>query len=398
MERADKISTAKKSTIVHQSVLKNGHAAPLFFQPKLTIGPVDDAYEREADAVADHVMRLKGTEHLQTKISPIGIQRKCAACEKEEHLQRQHSDETSIHPDASSLVSDVINTGGRPMESNTKSFMENRFGYDFNSVKVHTDPVAAKSAQSINALAYTSGSNIVFNHGQYAPDTDSGKRLLAHELTHTIQQGAAGKHTGASVVQKQEAPPVRKKTIWLNIGFDSSAVADTATMQKLRASIAAEKAAIASCCSARSTGCDVQVKTLYDWNRVNKPAPTDGDYDNDIAADANLRNSNIANINTGRSGGIRMLVTGSTLSQTWQGARIFANANSGTDNLIWNVNAAPVETLAHETGHIGGYSGGDIEGNDHSSDPDNIMSRGNIRNAGALPDADWCTKVSALAV
>ena len=69
-----------------------------------------------------------------------------------------------------------------------RNFYEPRFGYDFNNVKVHTDTVAAKSAQSINALAFTSGNNIVFNNGQYSPDTDSGKRLLGHELTHVVQQ------------------------------------------------------------------------------------------------------------------------------------------------------------------------------------------------------------------
>src|SRR5690606_20271324 len=68
-------------------------------------------------------------------------------------------------------------------------FMENRFGYDFSHVKIHDDTVAAKSAQSINALAYTSGNNIVFNHGQYSPETNSGRKLLAHELTHVVQQG-----------------------------------------------------------------------------------------------------------------------------------------------------------------------------------------------------------------
>jgi hypothetical protein len=272
--------------------------------------------------------------------------------------------------------------------------MESRFGYDFSHVKIHTNEIAAKSAQSINALAYTSGSNIVFNNGQYSPTTLAGQKLLAHELTHTIQQGA----TNLYPVQRQAAPARRRRTIWLNIGFDSSAVANTATMQRLRASIAAERAALANCCSVRNSGCDINVKALYDWNRVNKPAPADGDYDGDVAADSNLRDRNIANINTGRAGGIRMLVTGSTLSQTWQDERIFASANAGADNLIWNVNAAQDQTLSHDTGHIAGYTGGDIDDGDHSSDPDNIMSGGHIRNAGALPDANWCERVDTLAV
>ena len=77
---------------------------------------------------------------------------------------------------------------GVPLPHETRDFFEPRFGYDFSNVKIHTDAVAAKSARSINALAYTSGNNIVFNQNQYSPETDSGKKLLAHELTHVVQQ------------------------------------------------------------------------------------------------------------------------------------------------------------------------------------------------------------------
>lgn len=369
----------------------------VFFQPKLTVGPTDDAYEREADAVADNVMSMQD-HHLQTKMSPVDIQRKCSKCEEEEKAQRSTRDkDQSTNSEAPSQVGEALNTSGESMDHQTQSFMENRFGYDFSHVKIHTGTVAAKSADSINALAYTSGSSIVFNEGQYQPGTESGKRLLAHELTHTIQQGGTIKKKEKSeVVQRQQARP-RTRTIWLNIGFDSSAVANTETMRRIRASIAAEQAAINHCCTARETGCNIRVRTLYDWNRVNKPAPADGDYDGDVAADRNLRQRNIDNIDTGRAGGIRILVTNSTISQTWQGVRIFANANSGNDNLLWNVDA-PTETFPHETGHIAGYSAGDIEGGHHHSDPDNIMSRGNIRNAGAVPDENWCDRVSALAV
>lgn len=84
-----------------------------------------------------------------------------------------------------------LGEGGKPLPQEVRNFYEPRFGYDFSNVRPHTDPVDAKSAQSINALAYTSGNNIVFNKGQYSPETESGKRLLGHELTHTIQQASA---------------------------------------------------------------------------------------------------------------------------------------------------------------------------------------------------------------
>ncbi len=96
--------------------------------------------------------------------------------------------ETSNSSEVPSIVHDVLNSEGHPLDSSTRNFFEPRFGYDFSNVKVHTDSVAAKSAQSINALAYTSGNNIVFNNQQYSPNTDSGKKLLGHELTHVVQQ------------------------------------------------------------------------------------------------------------------------------------------------------------------------------------------------------------------
>ena len=79
--------------------------------------------------------------------------------------------------------------GGKPLSTELRSFYEPRFGYDFSKVRIHDDAAAAKSANSINALAYTHGNNIVFNSGQYSPQTNTGKRLLSHELTHVVQQG-----------------------------------------------------------------------------------------------------------------------------------------------------------------------------------------------------------------
>jgi len=109
----------------------------------------------------------------------------------EENLQRENSGTNeSTH---ASLVDQALNASGSPLDKDTRSYMEERFGYDFSSVKIHTGSVAAKSAGSINALAYTSGSNIVFNQNQYSPETEGGKRLLAHELTHVVQQGNSDK-------------------------------------------------------------------------------------------------------------------------------------------------------------------------------------------------------------
>jgi hypothetical protein len=88
-----------------------------------------------------------------------------------------------------SPVKDVVGTGGgQPLDHDTRGFMESRLGHDFSDVRVHTDAKASQSAQSVQAHAYTVGNDIVFQSGQYAPDTAAGKRMLAHELTHVVQQ------------------------------------------------------------------------------------------------------------------------------------------------------------------------------------------------------------------
>lgn len=92
-----------------------------------------------------------------------------------------------------SEISNIRSTGGSALDASTKDFMGSRFGYDFGSVRIHTGERAARSARYVNALAYTVGNDVVFGEGQYQPDTLEGKRLLAHELTHVIQQrGTAG--------------------------------------------------------------------------------------------------------------------------------------------------------------------------------------------------------------
>jgi len=93
-------------------------------------------------------------------------------------------------------VHEVLRSPGQPLDADTRAFMEPRFGHDFSRVRVHADSRAAESARTVDALAYTVGSDIVFGTGRYAPDEDEGKRLLAHELTHTIQQSPQGSRPG----------------------------------------------------------------------------------------------------------------------------------------------------------------------------------------------------------
>jgi len=154
------------------------------------------------------------------------IQRKCAACEKEEadvqrkgsgiqrkesNIQRKESAAGSA-PEATSTVDQTLQSSGQSLDTGTRDFMESRFGYDFSQVRIHNDPLAHQSSSGINALAYTHGEHIVFGAGQYQPETDTGKELLAHELTHTIQQGM-GMPSGK--IQRRDAPYIKKVTVHL---------------------------------------------------------------------------------------------------------------------------------------------------------------------------------------
>src|SRR5437016_368857 len=86
------------------------------------------------------------------------------------------------------IVQEVLSSSGRPLDADTRTFMEPRFGHDFSQVRVHMDERAVESAEAVNALAYTVGRDVVFGEGQYMPETSGGRRLLAHELTHVVQR------------------------------------------------------------------------------------------------------------------------------------------------------------------------------------------------------------------
>ena len=186
---------------------------PFFFkpitQPKLTVNRPNDIYEQEADAVADKVMRMpdpRTNNNFFCKQGVSSIQRKCAHCEEEgKQIQRKGADNYKTNTDVSTenYIS-TLNGSGRPITRSERSFFEPRMGYDFSRVRLHTGNVAAKSAQSINALAYTTGNNIVFGANQFSSESDDGKKLLAHELTHVVQQK---KGNGISQIQRMAACP-----------------------------------------------------------------------------------------------------------------------------------------------------------------------------------------------
>jgi len=113
----------------------------------------------------------------------------CVECKKKREgtLQRAAISAPPLGQ-APPIVHDVLRAPGQPLDASTRAFMEPRFGHDFSRVRVHANTQAAKSARAVNALAYTVGRDVVFGAGQYAPGTVQGQRLMAHELTHVVQQ------------------------------------------------------------------------------------------------------------------------------------------------------------------------------------------------------------------
>jgi hypothetical protein len=210
-------------------------------QTKLTVGQPNDKYEKEADSVADKaVQRMEEPDKIQTKpltqtpaITPFvqkkcancekeealqrkedkkdeplqkkgingekeekvqrkeeekekPVQRKCANCEKEEALQKKGTDGTA----PASIENRLASTQGKgaPLPSQVRGNMENSIGADFSKVRVHTDSHAVQMNQQLHAQAFTHGNDVYFNSGKYNTNSKQGQHLLAHELTHTVQQ------------------------------------------------------------------------------------------------------------------------------------------------------------------------------------------------------------------
>jgi len=175
-------------------------------QPKLTVNQPGDSFEREADRVAETVMRMPfGAPTLQRKCACGGSGDDCETCKKEREgpLQRAASG-PETPPEAPPIVHNVLRASGHPLDPEARAFFEPRFGFDLGHVRVHAGKEAALSARAVNARAYTVGRDVVFGPQQYAPQTSAGRLLLAHELTHVAQQ-AARPALSAGVVRR--APP-----------------------------------------------------------------------------------------------------------------------------------------------------------------------------------------------
>jgi outer membrane protein OmpA-like peptidoglycan-associated protein len=208
-------------------VFPSGHAgrfqlAPLFpaprlpgpIQAKLKVGAVNDPLEHEADRVADQVMRMPAPE-VSVTAAPPQVSRKCAECEDEEKLRKKAAGRQATSSEAPASVHGVLRAPGQPLDAATRGFMEPRFGQDFSGVRVHTDATAVQSARDVNAHAYTVGRDIAFDASRFAPASHEGQRLLAHELTHVVQQSGGAKqrvarpeiHSAPARISRDPKPP-----------------------------------------------------------------------------------------------------------------------------------------------------------------------------------------------
>ena len=164
-------------------------------QTKLRINEPGDEYEQEADRVSEQVMRMaepgKQEENSKTATVPL--------------VQRKVSSDRAGIATVPPIVHDVLSSPGQPLDAAARTFFEPRFGYDFSKVRVHSDSMSVDSAGVVHAAAYTVGHNIVLGENQREVSSGREKRLIAHELSHVIQQTAFGHHS--SLIQRTPTQP-----------------------------------------------------------------------------------------------------------------------------------------------------------------------------------------------
>lgn len=189
-ERTAEPRTLELTTFAHDfSRIPVYSKSPLSLQPKLTVNKPRDIYEQEADHMAAQV--ANSTEAHRHPISAVGARPSEATTAQSSHAQPQAKNYQIASTTENMIPSNldkVVYSAGQPLDSATRAFMGQRFGHDFRRVRIHADTHADSVARSFNAHALTVGQSILFRQGLYDPRSERGKKLLAHELMHTIQQ------------------------------------------------------------------------------------------------------------------------------------------------------------------------------------------------------------------
>ena len=180
----------------------------MLVQRKLQVGPANDQYEREADQVASTIMRQVQSPSTQNHTSDESVEQPTLqrlTPVTPSHLHRQVAQTDAIGMDGGEVGTEMATQiqrsrgSGQPLEANTRAKMESSFGRDFSNVKIHTNGEADQLNRAMNAHAFTTGQDLFFRQGAYAPNNAAGQKLIAHELTHVVQQGHGGGARGGGV-------------------------------------------------------------------------------------------------------------------------------------------------------------------------------------------------------
>ncbi len=202
----------QQQDVIHRMPKDAGHTNRFlpsgFIQTKLAVSQPGDQYEQEADRVAEQVMRMQTPEALdETRSKLPDISRYARAVARQEEMEEETFSESNLlslkevsgasHDMSSELETRIesMRGGGHEMSTDLRAFFEPRFGRDFSNVRLHTDSGAGETAQQLNARAFTLGRDIAFAPGEYQPETPEGRRLMAHELTHVVQQSDSSVRT-----------------------------------------------------------------------------------------------------------------------------------------------------------------------------------------------------------
>jgi hypothetical protein len=230
----------------HKSTGADVGSRSLLVQRKLSVNTPGDQYEREADQLADRVMRQGGGPPTagRSLLPASGVQRVCKNCaqDDDEVVRRSTRGGAVVSGVAAPpIVSRVLSGGGgQPLDGSTRQFMESRIGLDFSQVRIHSGEYAAESASAIQARAYTAGEQVVFGRGEYRLQTEDGQRLLAHELAHVGQQRRAGtrvQRDGAGDVKLSEAFDAAIAAVRATDRFMALSAGDMATAEGIIAEL-----------------------------------------------------------------------------------------------------------------------------------------------------------------
>jgi hypothetical protein len=269
--------------------------APSMIQRKPKVSTPGDLYEREADRVAEEVMRVPDLEagdpaEVTRSSEDTTLQRLCQECEeerrREEELQGKGTGLTGEDIDGH-VTSELQTLRGRgsPLPESARGFFEPRFGHDFARVRVHTGTRAEQLARSVDARAFTLGQDIVFGSGEYSPETKEGRHVLAHELTHVVQQGRAQPHIQRLTITQHaftKGTCGERNVQWV-FSLDKAASEDGYIVQQI------DKAEFVKTCPDKAIGPPTPIQTFWEAWFIKKGDTVDWTTVRDKWTDGNTR-------------------------------------------------------------------------------------------------------------